>query len=313
MGMRTLMNLLCTNLNNSVCDWLGRTYNPASKEFVIPRRGRIPLDEDAVYCTLGVPNGGVDVPYKVDREIQDRLFPEMFPGMTSMPLTSVAATMLAEMDSSGEEFKRLLLMYLISTVFAPTTSTHLSSRCFPVLANISNVANMNWCKFIAGFLHTALSKGIYNKGCRLHLMLTYLDNLDLSIVNLTAVGGLPAPHKFAASAWTDAAIKAVLAADAKPDGSFGKLQLMAKHSVDFSFFRGPHNFSKWMDIHTSDACSSQARTNVEALVANFASGMSNLLGNPVQGWTAMMTGDGVEVANQFRNFVTGGTSRPIGS
>ncbi|KAM3242487.1 hypothetical protein ACQJBY_054874 [Aegilops geniculata] len=223
MGMRTLMNLLCTNLNNSVCDWLGRTYNPASKEFFIPRRGRIPQDEDAVYCTLGVPNDGVDVPYKVDREIQDRLFPEMFPGMTSMPLTSVAATMLAEMDSSGEEFKRLLLMYLISTVFAPTTSTHLSSRCFPVLANISNVANMNWCKFIAGFLHTALSKGIYNKGCHLHLMLTYLDNLDLSTVDLTAVGGLPAPHKFAAFAWTDAAIKAVLAADAKPDGSFGKL------------------------------------------------------------------------------------------
>ena len=110
MGMRTLMNPLCTNLNNSVCDWLGRTYNPASKEFVIPRRGRIPLDEDAIYYTLGIPNGGMDVPYKVDHEIQDRLFPEMFPGMTSMPLSSVAATMLAQMDSSGENFKRLLLM-----------------------------------------------------------------------------------------------------------------------------------------------------------------------------------------------------------
>lgn len=131
--MRSLMNLLCTNLNNSVCDWLGRTYEPASKEFVIPRHGRIPLDEDAVYCTLGVPNGGMDVPYKVDREIQDWLFPEMFPGMTSMPLSSVTATMLGQMDSSGEDFKRLLLMYLISTVFAPTTSTYLSSRCFPVL------------------------------------------------------------------------------------------------------------------------------------------------------------------------------------
>ena len=125
-------------------------------------------------------------------------------------------------------------------------------------ANIRNVANMNWCKFIAGFLHTALSKGIYNKGCRLHLMasfphfeiqsfffvfcirffqvsvlttfytfhfqLTYLDNLDLRTVDLTAVGGLPVPHKFAASAGTDAAIKAVLAADVKLDGSFGKLQ-----------------------------------------------------------------------------------------
>lgn len=57
----------------------------------------------------------------------------------------------------------------------------------------------------------------------------------------------------------------------------------------------------------------QARTNVEALVGQFASGMSNLLGNLVQGWTAMTMGDGAEVANQFRNFVPGGTSRPIGS
>lgn len=135
MGMRTLMNILCTNLSNPVCHWLGRTYEPESKEFVIPRRGRIPLDEDSVFCTLGVPNGGMDVPYKVDRKIQDRLFPEMFPGMKSMPLKSAAATMLSQMTTSGDECKRLLLMYIISTVFAPTTSLHLSSRCFPVVVS----------------------------------------------------------------------------------------------------------------------------------------------------------------------------------
>lgn len=57
----------------------------------------------------------------------------------------------------------------------------------------------------------------------------------------------------------------------------------------------------------------QVRSNVEALVGEFASGMSNLLGNMVRGWTAMTLPDGAEVAKHFRTFVPGGTSRPIGS
>ncbi|XP_044434948.1 uncharacterized protein [Triticum aestivum] len=161
---------------------------------------------------------------------------------------------------------------------------------------------MNWCNFIVGFLHTSLSNKMYNKGCRLHLMLMYVDKLDISTVNLNPFGGLPPSHKFAAWAWTDAAIKVVLSADRKPDGTFGKLHLMGEQNVDYNLFGGPANFNKWMDGHTNDSCPS-----------TFASGMTNILGNVVRGWTAMSAGDGDEVANQFRSFVCGGTSHPTGS
>lgn len=200
MGMRTLMNLRCTNLRNNVCDWLAKIYDPDLREFAIPGRGRIPLDKESVFNTLGVPRGRMDVPYQVYREVQERLFPEMFPGLNSLLLTSAIATMLSEMENIDEDFKRKLLMYLISSVFAPTTSTRPSNICFPILGMIGNVININWCKFIACFLHTAFSKKIYNKGCHLHLMLMYVDRLDLTTVKLKPVGGLPLPHKFATAA-----------------------------------------------------------------------------------------------------------------
>ena len=65
MGMHALMDVRCKNLVNPVCDWLGEIYDPASREFVIPGRGRLPLDKESVFCTLGVPQGEIKVPYEV--------------------------------------------------------------------------------------------------------------------------------------------------------------------------------------------------------------------------------------------------------
>ncbi|KAF7097340.1 hypothetical protein CFC21_099171 [Triticum aestivum] len=182
MGMQAMMNVRCMNLVNPICDWLGEIYDPASREFVIPGRGRLPLNKESVFCTLGVPRGQIKVPYEA-------------------------------MTTHGKVFKMELLMYLISAVFAPTTSLRPSNKCFPILAKLKDAKNMNWCKLIANFLHDAFSSKMYQKGCRLHLMLMYVDCLDLSTVDFTGTGGPSPMHKFAVSAWTIDAVKAVLAAD----------------------------------------------------------------------------------------------------
>ncbi|XBI68005.1 hypothetical protein VPH35_047268 [Triticum aestivum] len=68
--------------------------------------------------------------------------------------------------------------------------------------------------------------------------LMYVDCLDLSIVDFTGTGGPPPTHKFAISAWTIDAVKAVLDADRVTDTKYGKLQLMAKHAIDYNVFGG---------------------------------------------------------------------------
>uniref|UniRef100_A0A8R7VHM2 Uncharacterized protein n=1 Tax=Triticum urartu TaxID=4572 RepID=A0A8R7VHM2_TRIUA len=123
------------NLVNPVCDWIGEIYEPAPREFVIPGHGRLSLDEESVFCTLGVPRGEIKVPYEVNNTIEEMLFACLFPGMTSMPNTTVLANSLKGMKTHGEVFKMKLLMYLISAVFAPTTSLRPSNKCFPILVN----------------------------------------------------------------------------------------------------------------------------------------------------------------------------------
>nr|CDM82877.1 unnamed protein product [Triticum aestivum] len=266
MGMQAMMDARCTNLVNPVCDWFGEIYHPASREFVIPGRGRLPLNEESVFCTLGVPRGHIKVPYEA-------------------------------MTTHGDVFNMKLLMYLISAVFTPTTSLRPSNKCFPIMADLKNVKNMNWCKFIADFLHDAFSSKMYQKGCRLHLMLMYVDCLDLSTVDFTGIGGPPPTHKFAVSVWTINVVKAVLAADKVTDTKYGKLQLMAKHAIDYSVFGGPQNFEKWMDVHSAPSCPTKARAPIEHLIGQFASGMIGLLGKLVEGWTSLSGSDSDAVAS----------------
>ncbi|KAF7027883.1 hypothetical protein CFC21_039877 [Triticum aestivum] len=204
-----------------------------------------------------------------------------------MPNTTALATSLEGMTTHGEVFKMKLLMYLISAVFAPTTSLRPSNKCFPILAKLKDVKKINWCKFIADFLHDAFSTKMYLKGCRLHLMLMYVDALDLSTIDFTGIGGPPPAHKFVVSAWTDAAVKAVLAADRITD----TLHLMAKNAIDYNVFGGPQNFGKWMDVHSAPSCPTEARAPVEHLVGQFASGMTSLLGKLVEGWTTLNGSD----------------------
>ncbi|KAM3195375.1 hypothetical protein ACQJBY_071476 [Aegilops geniculata] len=319
MGMQALMNVRFMNVINPVCDWLGEIYDPASREFVIPGRGRLPLNEESVFCTLGVPRGQIKVPYEVNNKIEEALFPRLFPRLESMPNTSVLADSLQAMTTHGEVFKMKLLMYLISAVFAPTTSLRPSNKCFPILAKLKDVKNMNWCKFIADFLHDAFSSKMYQKGCRLHLMLMYVDCLDLSTMDFTGTGGPPPTHKFAVSAWTIDAVKVVLVADRVTDTKYGKLQLffgffqlMAKHAIDYNVFWGPQNFGKWMDVHSAPSCPTEARAPVEHLIGQFASGMTGLLGKLVEGWTSLNGSDSDAVARQFTTFVPERTHRPTG-
>ncbi|XBI72896.1 hypothetical protein VPH35_066752 [Triticum aestivum] len=179
-------------------------------------------------------------------------------------------------------------------------------------AKLKDVKNMNWCKFIANFVHDAFSSKMYQKGCGLHLMLMYVDCLDPSTMDFTGIGGPPPTHKFAVSAWTIDVVKAVLATDRITDTKYGKLQLMAKHAIDYSVFGGPQNFGKWMDVHSAPSCPTEARAPVEHLIGQFASGMTGLLGKLVEGWTSLNGSDSDAVARQFTTFVLERTYRPIG-
>ena len=134
MGFRSMTRISCPNLDNNLCLWLGNRYDPASRCLVIPGRGRIKLDEALVFCTMGLPRGPLDVPYRIDREIEPKLFSYLYPEHGGLqPMVSHLWDELSKIRTHGKRFKMLFLHYLISAVLAPTTSLRVSNRCYPVL------------------------------------------------------------------------------------------------------------------------------------------------------------------------------------
>jgi hypothetical protein len=85
---------------------------------------------------------------------------------------------------------------------------------------ISDVPNMNLCKFVCDMLHDELVSGKPSGGCLFHVQLLYVDSLDITQLNIELPEG-----PFVINRWSKADIDAVLDADMKIDGSgFGNLE-----------------------------------------------------------------------------------------
>ena len=77
--LESMLDIKCDTLHTPVINWLGPLYDKHTREFVIPGRGRIPLNELTVFRTLGIPLGTVLVLYYIDKDLQATLGPHLFP------------------------------------------------------------------------------------------------------------------------------------------------------------------------------------------------------------------------------------------
>ena len=133
MDLGSMLDIKCSTLHNPLINWLAPKYDRFSRSFVIPGRGRIPLTASSVYHSMGLPRGDVHVRYALDREVEARLRPVLFPGHVNTPETTEVFTILKDMTTAEKPFKQIYIMYLISTVLAPTSLNKVSSRCYPIM------------------------------------------------------------------------------------------------------------------------------------------------------------------------------------
>jgi hypothetical protein len=70
MDLGTLLDIKHHVLHNPLINWLARMYDKLSREFVIPGHGRIPLNADSIYRTLGLPRGEIPMVDAIDDVIE---------------------------------------------------------------------------------------------------------------------------------------------------------------------------------------------------------------------------------------------------
>ncbi|KAE8790276.1 hypothetical protein D1007_35423 [Hordeum vulgare] len=91
-------------------------------------------------------------------------------GDGSRPKITTVVTAIINNNNGDASFKKLWLIYIVSTVLAPTTDTRISNKCYPMLEHIDQANGLNLCKFVVAQLHEHLSKGKFTKGCLLYCM-----------------------------------------------------------------------------------------------------------------------------------------------
>ena len=134
----SMLDIKCDSLHTPVINWLGPLYDKHTREFVIPGRGRIPLNELAVFRTLGLPLGTVPVPYYIDKDLQATLGPHLFPRDGITPVATRVYEILKDMKKDSVEFRQICVMYMVSTVLNTTTSNLISNRCYPIVVSFAS-------------------------------------------------------------------------------------------------------------------------------------------------------------------------------
>jgi hypothetical protein len=70
MDLGTMLDIKCHVLHNTLISWVAPLYDSHSREFVIPVCGRIPLNADSIYRTLGLPRGEIPMVDAIDDVIE---------------------------------------------------------------------------------------------------------------------------------------------------------------------------------------------------------------------------------------------------
>jgi hypothetical protein len=133
MGLGSFLDIKCAHLHNPLISWFVQCYEPARRAFVVPCRGAIPLTEESVYIMTGLPRGQLEVKYYADYELEAIIAERLFPGGSTRPKVSDLAKMVEQYVGADESFKELWMLFIMSTIVAPTTDNKMSNKCYPML------------------------------------------------------------------------------------------------------------------------------------------------------------------------------------
>ncbi|KAM0871198.1 hypothetical protein ACQ4PT_039571 [Festuca glaucescens] len=218
-----ILHMKWSKLIPELCRFLIEHFDPVACVLDFGERGKIPVDVQSVVSVMAVLMGSFPVPYKQNIDATSSVLEMMGINNGNQPTLTAVEKQLGRGYPADAAYLRKFIIYLISSVFAPTTGIYVSPKCYPAVINTEAIPRLKWARFIIDILiQTANAKGNKNwfKACMPYLMVLYVDSLQTDVVDVP-VGG---PR---ICVWTNKLIRRVVDLDTNTDGSFGKLPLKA--------------------------------------------------------------------------------------
>uniref|UniRef100_A0A8I7BGY7 Uncharacterized protein n=1 Tax=Hordeum vulgare subsp. vulgare TaxID=112509 RepID=A0A8I7BGY7_HORVV len=155
--MGGILKIEATKMPPDLSRWVLQRYNPESECIEVPGRGEIPVTADSVQQTLGLRNSGEEVFYGWDAEAISFINNKYGFESGSAPEITTFCKMIEDMNGRAhDDSMRAWLIVVASTFICPTTSLHVSPRCYPIVADLDKVKTLNFCSFTANQIRSAL-------------------------------------------------------------------------------------------------------------------------------------------------------------
>jgi hypothetical protein len=154
-----LLQISCHTITADLAKWLLiECFDPEAMELVLPGRGRIPVTEEVVEYILGLSNRGGEVAYDLQAKAIKFISTKYNIDQGMAPRIEEIFQRVKNNKDANEDFLRSWLMLAVSTFLCPTTSLHISPRCYLDIMDLDRVKDLNWSKFVVKQLKDAGSK-----------------------------------------------------------------------------------------------------------------------------------------------------------
>lgn len=177
MGFGGILQLKCTKLDRSLCEWLVRHFDPVSLCLHVHGKDCIitPLDVNHI---LGLPCGGQRVILEGEyTEIHELCLRHKVGDQGSTSFDHLH-NYLMNNKKDDDDFKVSFVLYIMGTILCPTSEFGVNKRFLHALKDLSSVRELDWSQFVLKFLAEGIQK--YQKGrkvirgCLLFLMVHLL-------------------------------------------------------------------------------------------------------------------------------------------
>ncbi|KAK9666129.1 hypothetical protein RND81_14G162400, partial [Saponaria officinalis] len=140
--------------------------------FMLPREGR-----RVEFTPIGHSKAAAEEPLKEEWRKRFGLG-----GTTEMIKITQLSQRIKDTVDSGDEFKRLFVLYTMSTFLALTSNHNLDFKLLNAVQDVAEIRNFNWCQYIFDELVKAVAdfKGgcKFLCGCTMFLVLAYLHRIE---------------------------------------------------------------------------------------------------------------------------------------
>ncbi|XP_019176284.1 PREDICTED: uncharacterized protein LOC109171666 [Ipomoea nil] len=134
--------------------WLVESYDSRSNTLNLPSGERLPITENDIAATLGLPLGDIEITKRESKQVSDLLaeWRKIFGKVTGHITPHTMAEKMLTLKAADPWFKRHFALLVMSVLVEPQVNGYVNQNYIDNLLNVHNIKRLNWCRMLINSL-----------------------------------------------------------------------------------------------------------------------------------------------------------------